>query len=91
MRVNVYAEEMTGRIELIEVVIDGNKYVGLRFYLYLPVIIHRFIEREIRGPFILRDNDDDSGAVTFWGNQDLRVMLRRSLDMLDEYYEMKSK
>jgi hypothetical protein len=30
--------------------------------------------------------DDDSAAVTFWGKQDLRTMLRMALERLDEHY-----
>lgn len=36
MRVNIYAEEMTDRIEIISKEIDGRTYTGLRFYLELP-------------------------------------------------------
>ena len=36
MRVNVYAEEMTDRIEIIGKEIDGHTFTGLRFYLELP-------------------------------------------------------
>lgn len=78
MRVNVYAEEMTERVEIISKEIDGQKFTGLRFYLELPV----FDGRE--GP---RPGDDDSSAVTFWGKQDLRVVLRRALDLLNSHYD----
>ena len=37
MRVNIYAEEMTDRIEIIGKEIDGHTFTGLRFYLELPV------------------------------------------------------
>lgn len=37
MRVNVYAEEMTDRIEIISKGIDGETFTGLRMYLHLPV------------------------------------------------------
>lgn len=37
MRVNVYAEEMTDRIEIIAKEIEGQSFTGLRLYLYLPV------------------------------------------------------
>ncbi len=37
MRVNVYAEEMTDRIEVISKEIEGQKFTGLRIYLELPV------------------------------------------------------
>lgn len=39
MRVNVYAEEMTNRIEIISKEIDGQRFTGLRFYLELPASI----------------------------------------------------
>lgn len=37
MRVNIYAEEMTDRVEIIAKEIDGHRYTGLRLYLELPV------------------------------------------------------
>jgi hypothetical protein len=88
MRVNVYAEEMTDRVEIIQKVVDGQAFTGLRFYLELPVTteltaggmtIHK-------GPFLHRPGDDDSSAVTFWGKQDLRVVLRKALEVLDSHY-----
>ena len=39
MRVNVYAEEMTDRVEIISKEIDGHKFTGLRLYLELPVTV----------------------------------------------------
>jgi hypothetical protein len=39
MRVNVYAEEMTDRIEIIAKQIDGHNFTGLRFYLELPTSV----------------------------------------------------
>lgn len=36
MRVNIYAEEMTDRVEIIEKEIDGTSFTGCRFYLELP-------------------------------------------------------
>lgn len=35
MRVNVYAEEMTDRVEIVE----KGEFTGLRFYLELPVTL----------------------------------------------------
>lgn len=84
MRVNVYAEEMTDRIEIISKEIDGNHFTGLRFYLYLAVTDPDGSEHQ--GPFLHRPGDDDSAAVTFWGKQDLRKMLRHALAELDNYY-----
>ncbi|QGM46139.1 hypothetical protein [Methylocystis heyeri] len=41
----------------------------------------------MRGPFIHRPGDDDSSAVTFWGKQDMRGVLRKMLAALDAHYE----
>jgi hypothetical protein len=92
MRVNVYAEEMTDRLEIISKEIDGHTFTGLRFYLELPVTLNQQDVREGHqpvnqaGPFIHRLGDDDSSAVTFWGKRDLRKVLRQALAMLDEHY-----
>ena len=106
MRVNVYAEEMTERVEIISKEIDGHAFTGLRFYLELPTSLPKEVylsgptslvsaayaeppndaTRNVKGPFMHRPGDDDSAAVTFWGKQDLRVMLRKALNMLDEHY-----
>lgn len=97
MRVNVYAEEMTDRIEIISKEIDGQTFTGLRFYLELPVTVpERYVAddqpqgyEQIHGPFIHRPGDDDSAAVTFWGKQDLRTLLRKALVLLDSHYAKK--
>lgn len=98
MRVNVYAEEMTDRIEIIGKVIDGQTFTGLRFYLELPCTIPEnysasaFVRGmpgetiNVSGPFLHRPGDDDSAAITFWGKRDLRDVLRQALAMLDEHY-----
>jgi hypothetical protein len=93
MRVNVYAEEMTNRIEIIGKEIDGHRFTGLRFYLELPVTIGQVglgapdtELKQVKGPFIHRIGDDDSAAVTFWGKRDLREMLRKAITMLDDHY-----
>lgn len=90
MRVNVYAEEMTDRIEVITKEIDGRHYTGLRIYLELPVTLPAVNDKgeplQARGPFIHRDGDDDSSAVTFWGKRDLREVLKLALERLDEHY-----
>jgi len=95
MRVNIYAEEMTDQVEIITKEIDGIKFTGLRFYLYLPVTVKNTTSfqsdpdsQQIRGPFIHRPGDNDSSAVTFWGKQDLRKLLRQAKNMLDIHYGM---
>lgn len=85
MRVNVYAEEMTDRIEIISKEIDGHQFTGLRFYLELPVTGANGEQHQ--GPFMHRPGDDDSSAVTFWGKRDMREVLRKALAELDKHYE----
>lgn len=93
MRVNIYAEEMTDRLEIIGKEIDGHRFTGLRFYLELPTtpLWDGKPQPPVKGPFVHRINgdgswDDDSAAVTLWGKRDLRDVLRKALAMLDEHY-----
>jgi hypothetical protein len=88
MRVNVYAEEITSRVEVITKEINGVKFHGVRFYLELPVTTkHPHGGNTItRGPFMHHEDDDDSSAVTFWGKKDLRLALKRAIKLLDEFY-----
>ncbi len=89
MRVNVYAEEMTDRLQIISKQIEGQTFTGLRFYLELPVTVPHagHSVKQVQGPFMHHPGDDDSAAVTFWGKRDLRDVLRKALAMLDEHYE----
>lgn len=104
MRVNIYAEEMTDRLEIISKEIEGRTFTGLRFYLELPVSWRTTPDgtprparsndvghsNQLQGPFMHHPGDDDSAAVTFWGKRDLRDVLRKALAMLDEHYGGKS-
>jgi hypothetical protein len=81
MRVNIYAEELTDRVELVSKEIEGNVYTGVRFYLELPVTTPN--GGQVSGPFMHSPGDDDSSAVTFWGKQKLRNALAQALYMLD--------
>lgn len=93
MRVNVYAEEMTDRVQIITKTIDGVDFTGLRFYLELPATVAHagHSVRQVRGPFMHKPGDDDSAAVTFWGKQDLRTTLRQALALLDAHYAERGK
>lgn len=79
MRVNVYDEEITDKIEIVEKTVDGVTFTGIRFYLAFP------------GPdgepnfFIHRPGDDDSSAVTFWSKGDPGEVLRKALSELDKH------
>jgi hypothetical protein len=85
MRVNIYAEEMTDKVEVIAKSIDGHEFTGLRFYLELPVTLPD--GKQVSGPFTHRPGDDDSSAITFWGKHDLRVVLRKAQLLLDRHYD----
>jgi len=94
MRVNIYAEEMTERVEIISKTIEGRTFTGLRLYLELPVTVPYAAgsghvagyHPPVRGPFMHSGEDDDSAAVTFWGKQDLRKVLHKMLLALDTHY-----
>ena len=99
MRVNIYAEEMTERVEIISKVIDGHTFTGLRLYLELPATVPYPKEgtghtsgawsmamKNVSGPFIHREGDDDSSAVTFWGKRDLRKLVAVMKEKLDTHY-----
>lgn len=83
MRVNIYSEEMTDRVEVISKEVNGETYTGLRFYLELPATVNG---QNVSGPFIHGPGGDDSAAVTFWGKTDLRIALLKALDALDHHY-----
>jgi hypothetical protein len=92
MRVNVYAEEMTDRVELVRKVIEGHEYVGIRFYLYLPTTVTGLPmemgspTQNFQGPFLHRPGDDDSAAVTFWGKRDSFKAFEKALFLLADHY-----
>jgi hypothetical protein len=78
MRVNVYAEELTDHVSLVLKNVEGRTIKGIRFALAFP------------GPdgkpqwFIHRAGDDDSSAVTFWGEPaELTARLRQALALLE--------
>jgi hypothetical protein len=53
MRVNVYSEEQTQRVEIISKEVEGTTFTGVRFYLELPTTVggggtHRSVE----GPLV---------------------------------------
>ena len=82
MRVNIYAEEITDRVEIVEKHTDEGSFTGVRFYLELPVTLGT---GQAQGPFMHRPGDDDSAAVTFWGKRELRRALIKALALLDRH------
>lgn len=56
MRINIYHQEYTDRVELVSTVADtGSKFVGVRMYLQSPDCLKPPMHQ-----------DDDSSAITFW-------------------------
>lgn len=98
MRVNLYSEELTDRVELVEKTTPAGHFIGVRFYIYTPVTIKHEGHGEQwktlhRGPFEKVDNDDDSSAVTFWAHMgypgDLVGNMRRALELLEQKFSRK--
>lgn len=67
MRVNVYAEEITGEVKVVEK--DG--FIGLRFYLASAPELHNTV------------NDDDRSAVTLWGASKSESLILAALRALE--------
>lgn len=93
MRVNIYAEELSNRVELIEKNVEGQAFTAIRFWLELPVTLPAGCRSpsgaelyQAKGPFIHRPGDDDSSAVTFWGKRELIPLLEKALFLLREHY-----
>jgi len=76
---------MTERVEVISKEIDGHVFTGLRLYLYLPVTLPDGTSQA--GPFMHRDGDDASAAITFWGKRDLRDVLKIMQEKLNAHYD----
>ncbi len=87
MRVNIYAEEQTQRVELVR----KGDFTGIRFYLELPVALSTPPAKlggepgvtHISGPFVHKPGDDDSAAVTFWGKRAFKAAMIRALQLID--------
>lgn len=99
MRVNIYDEEITSRIEILEKTKGGKKYTGVRFYLELPVTVNTASAstgtdellseyEQVKGPFVENDSDC-SGAVTFWTTGDPREFLKTALVAIEKHLETK--
>ena len=92
MRVNVYAEEMTNRVEIVE----KNGFLGVRFYTELPVTQAQHDEQgkyrgatQHKGPFMHHPGDDDSAAVTFWSRVGAKEMFQKAIELIDDFHLQK--
>lgn len=91
MRVNIYAEELTDRIEIVNKINSEGTFTGLRIYLELPVTYQQKHDvnaesLQVQGPFRHQPGDDCSSAITFWGKRDLIEILQKALKLLQEHY-----
>jgi hypothetical protein len=83
MRVNVYGEEITSRVEIVKKAVDQKTFVGIRFYLKTHDDLHH------------SDSDNDESAVTFWapykklGGNQLQVLKDIFEHALDELITLK--
>jgi hypothetical protein len=80
MRINVYNEELTERIEFSKAQAKtGAPFYGLSFYLASPEALH--------------DNagDDDTSAVIFWSDsrEKLIALLSKAIERIKNYQEPK--
>lgn len=82
MRINVYSEEITQKVEIVSKQGDGKTFVGVRFYTELPVTLGT---SQVSGPFLHHPGDDDSAAITFWGPKRTKEMLTRALQLLEKW------
>lgn len=83
MRINVYAEEITDAVEIIEKTTPDGTFTGVRFWLELPVTLPD--GSQAQGRFIHRPGDDDSSAITFWGKKKLKEALKKALQLLEDH------
>ena len=83
MRINVYAEELTDRVEIVTTKADtGRKFYGVRCYLESSPKLHH------------SDGDDDSSAITFWvpwtkaGGHNVAVLQQMLERMLSDTHDI---
>lgn len=79
---NVYSDELTTKLEIVEKKTEAGEFVGVRFYIETPVTLKNNYgaKQIVRGPFEKVDGDDDSSAVTLWakaGSPDILLKLLR--------------
>lgn len=80
MRVNVYGEELTERVEIITKEVDDFKFFGVRLWLKFPNQPW-WIHRKVDGV-----DDDDSSAITLWTDTPARLanILQEAVNQLAE-------
>jgi len=82
MRINVYNEELTERIEVVQKRAANTKaaFYGLHFYLHSPKQLHS------------GKDDDDQSAVILWKKspQQLLVLLAKATTAVQEYIDKES-
>lgn len=88
---NIYSEETTPRLEIVEKKTEAGQFIGVRFFVETPVTLKNAhgMTQTVRGPNEKVDGDDDSSAVTFWCKasqpEPLLNMLRKAAGDLDRF------
>ena len=84
--VNIYAEDLTDRIEVLSKDIEGVSYTGLVLYLEPPTVIKsgHYAGQNLPGSCLYRDSGPYT--LTVWGKRDLRDLLDKMKDALDHHY-----
>lgn len=83
MRVNVYGEELTERVELVTKTVetehpeDSKEFYGIRFWLKFPNQ-DWWVHRKYKGVV-----DDDSSALTIWASSKRELKLILGLAMIE--------
>jgi hypothetical protein len=80
MRINVYSEELTERIEFGPKMADtGVQFFGLQFFLRSPEELHH------------SEKDDDSSAVIFWSDNPAKLLalLAKATQEVQRFIESK--
>lgn len=71
MRLNIYTEELTTDVRVVE----KNGFHGLRFYLKSPDDLHN------------DPDDDDRSAITFWGLRTVAPLMQAVAEMLQKHQD----
>jgi len=80
MRINIYNEELTDRVEFQKAnAKTGTRFYRLSFYLASPDVLHH------------SSGDDDTSAVVFWSDsrEKLLALLAEAIDQIRNYAEPK--
>jgi hypothetical protein len=81
MRLNVYSDELTDRVEVVNKTTSAGDFIGVRLFIETPITLknQHGMKQVVRGPSEPVDGDDDSSAVTLWARTASPEVLLRAL------------